>query len=88
MHTWEITNHYTPHNWQIEKDTVYAAITAITSGIEYAQECLAQHDTALGRTTRKNKTWAETIEKDIRQMTRALEQLQNCREESVEIPPP
>ncbi len=69
---------YQPEIWRVEKDTIYAAITAVESGLEYARECLAQHENALGRTTLKNKTWAETMEKDIRHMERTLEMLRAC----------
>ena len=69
---------YQPEIWRVEKDTIYAAIPAVESGLEYARECLAQHETALGRTTLKNKTWAETMEKDIRHMERTLEMLRAC----------
>ena len=69
---------YQPEIWRVEKDTIYAAIPAVESGLEYARECLAHHETALGRTTLKNKTWAETMEKDIRHMERTLEMLRAC----------
>lgn len=70
---------YQPEIWPVEKDTIYAAIPAVESGLEYARECLATHESALGRTTLKNKTWAETMEKDIRHMERTLEMLRACR---------
>lgn len=69
---------YQPEIWRVEKDTIYAAIPAVESGLEYARECLATHETNLGRTTLKNKTWAETMEKDIRHMERTLEMLRAC----------
>lgn len=72
---------YTPHSWKVEKDTIYTAITAVQNGIEYTKECLAIHDTSLGRSTEKNKIWAETMEYDIRQMEIALELLNQCGEE-------
>lgn len=49
--------------------------TALDNGIEYAQECLAQHDTNYGRTTPANAREAESIEQHIRQMKAALETL-------------
>ena len=70
---------YVPEIWRVEKDTIYAAIPAVESGLEYARECLATHETNLGRTTLKNKTWAETMEKDIRHMERTLEMLRACK---------
>jgi hypothetical protein len=83
------TAKYQPEIWRVEKDTIYAAIPAVESGLEYARECLAQHETALGRTTLKNKTWAETMEKDIRHMERTLEMLRACgpNTESCHLPP-
>lgn len=57
----------------MNQNVINAAITAIESGLEYARQCLNNHDTALGRTTHKNRTWAETIEGDIEQMERALD---------------
>ena len=70
---------YLPEIWRVEKDVIYAAIPAVESGLEYARECLAQHDAALGRTTLKNKTWAEKMEADIRHMERTLELLRACK---------
>jgi hypothetical protein len=69
---------YQPEIWQVEKDVIYAAIPSVEAGLEYAKELLAAHDRDLGRTTLKNKTWAETIEADIRHMTRTLEMLRAC----------
>ena len=59
---------YIPEVWSVKKD-------AIESGLEYARQCLCDHDAALGRTTHKNRTWAETIEGDIRQMENARDLL-------------
>lgn len=69
---------YIPEVWRVRKDTIYAATSAVESGLEYARECLATHDAALGRTTRKNKAWAETMEKDIRHLTAPLDALREC----------
>lgn len=79
---------YQPEIWSVKKDDIYAAITAIESGICYAQECLATHDLSLGRTTRKNKSSAERMESDLRQMAlvhAALRLLLN--EKSSNVPP-
>jgi hypothetical protein len=75
----ELFIEYQPEIWKVEKDTIYAAISAVEAGLEYAKECLAVHDTSLGRTTLKNKNWAETIEKDIRELTKTLAMLKNER---------
>jgi len=66
---------YEPETWTVRKDYIYAAITSIQDGICYAEECLQEHDERLGRTIRKNKLWAETVEKDIAQMKLTLEWL-------------
>jgi len=63
---------YQPEIWRVKKDTIYAAIPAIESAIEHTSELLSQHDVALGRTTIKNRTWAERLEVDIRLMKAAL----------------
>ena len=65
--------------WVVEKDTIYALVLAAENAIEYARECLTKHDQELGRTTKKNKNWAETIEKDIRQAELALELYRKTR---------
>jgi len=68
---------YIPETWTVPKDTIYASIDSIKNGLEYARECLSQHDISLGRTTYKNRTWAETIEGDIVQMEKTLKDLQS-----------
>lgn len=50
--------------------------SAIENGLEYAQECLAEHDVRLGRTIKRNKEYAQIMEKDISQMRNALERLE------------
>lgn len=71
---------YMPEMWQVKKDSIYFARSALKLGIEYAESCLAEHDQNLGRTIRKNKIWAETMEQDILQMKKALEGLTKERD--------
>lgn len=59
----------------LKKDAIYAAIVALEAGLEYAQECLIEHDTKLGRTIRRNKEWAENIEIDIEKIKKSIEEL-------------
>ena len=67
---------YQPEMMAFERDFVLCDLKfAIEAGMEYAQECLTRHDQELGRTTKKNKTWAETMEKDIAQMKQSLEKI-------------
>lgn len=66
---------YQPELWTVKKDDIYAAIHAVQNGLEYARECLSTHEANLGRTTLKNKLWAERMEEDIRHMERLLASL-------------
>ena len=59
--------------WTIDKEIILSLKASTENGIEYAQECLTRHDQELGRTTKKNETWAKTMEKDIEQMKNSLE---------------
>lgn len=71
---------YQPEIWKVKKDTIYAAIGAVEDGLEFAKSCLEEHDLNLGRTTKKNKCWAETIEGSIRHMELTLKLLKDCPE--------
>lgn len=73
---------YIPEIWQVKKDTVYAAITAVDFGLEYARECLADHDMLNGRMIHRHKRWAETMESHIQQMERTLKELRECGPDS------
>jgi hypothetical protein len=59
----------------IKKDFIDAAISALQSGLEYAQECLIRHDENLGRTIARNKREAEYIEEEISKIKTAIENL-------------
>lgn len=73
-HENEITE-YQSELWTVRKDDIYAAISALHSGLACARECLTTHDDNPGRTTYKNRTWAEALERDIRKMESALSAL-------------
>lgn len=70
---------YQPHMWNVKQDDIEFSEHVIRKGLEYAEECLRIHDVAIGRTTYKNKTWAETMEADINQMKASLIQLHKCQ---------
>lgn len=74
----------------IEETRVLNARRAIRNGIEYAQMCLKDHETALGRTTLKNRSWAERMESDIEEMVSALAMLPvpEGANDRTELPPP
>lgn len=59
---------YQPKYRTIEENLLKNTVDGLTSGLEYAEMALLDHDTKLGRTTRKNKMWAEQMEKDIFQI--------------------
>ena len=75
---------FIPEIWQVKKDTIYAAITAVEDGLEFAKSSLEEHDLNFGRTTKKNKCWAEAIESSIRHMESTLTMLKNCPEKSID----
>lgn len=66
---------YEPERWTILKDDVYAAIESLSDAVEYAREVLDTHETNLGRSTLKNRLWAERIERDIAKMGALRERL-------------
>lgn len=68
---------YIPEIWKIEKDTIYAAISALKLGLEYAKETLIIHDQQLGRSLKRHREWAENIEIDIKEIQQALDKLKN-----------
>lgn len=59
----------------VDEEVLRTALIAITNGLETTISCLADHDSYLGRSTRKNENWAKTLESDIRMMTKSKEQL-------------
>ena len=68
---------YKPEVWEVRKDTIYAAITALDLGLKYARDSLADHDHNIGRTSLGHKLWAETMEAHILKMEDALKALRN-----------
>lgn len=69
------SSEYIPEKVTLLKDSIYAAISALEAGLEYAQECLLEHDRRLGRTIRRNREWAENIEIDIKKIKKSIEEL-------------
>jgi hypothetical protein len=63
---------YQPEMWNVRKDYIYMAIAALDAALEHTRETLAVHDRDVGRTTKKNLTWARVLEADIRQMEECL----------------
>jgi hypothetical protein len=73
---------YQPEYWSIDKSDIYSAIYCLENGLEYARECLTTHETNLGRTTLKNKIWAQRMEKDIEGMNIILANLKGYPKEN------
>jgi hypothetical protein len=49
---------------------------SLEAGLEFTQGALSEHDVSLGRTTFKNKSWAETMEKSIAQMRSCVQRIE------------
>lgn len=62
-----------PVIYSVPHDTMAAVDSALTAGLEYAQSVLNEHDFLLGRTTRKNRSTAEALERDIWDIEIALQ---------------
>lgn len=62
----------------VDQEILRAAVIAIANGIETTVSMLTDHDASLGRTTRKNRQWAETLEDDIRAMRRVKHNLRSA----------
>lgn len=68
-----------PISFAVPASVIFAAVKAVNDGIQYAEMMLTEHEANFGRTTLKNKTWAERMEQDIREMKASLSQLKEYR---------
>ena len=66
---------YQREMWKVPKDSIYAAISSLVKGMEYAQQALTEHDINFGRKTRTKRLMAELIEKDIVEIDKTLAEL-------------
>lgn len=66
---------FKPEYWTVDKVIIRNALDCLETGLEYARQCLSEHDVSLGRTNKKNKSWAETIESDIRLIEKSIKDL-------------
>ncbi len=64
-----------PVHITLPQTTIIAARKAIDTAKDYVAQALAEHEMALGRTTLKNRLWAEQMETDIKQMDEVLKLL-------------
>lgn len=61
--------------YNLPESTLSLIKTALEAGLEHTRTALAEHDRSLDRTTRKNKLWALTLEKDIENLEESLKLL-------------
>jgi hypothetical protein len=71
---------YEPEMRTVQKDVIYAAITAIETGLDHARDNLAQFDATYDRCRPRHKREAEFIEGEIAQMEAALAGLRGDQE--------
>lgn len=60
---------------QIPEQDLRNILDCLESGLESTQELLIQHDRNLGRTTKKNKMFAEMMESEIERTKTVIKQL-------------
>lgn len=63
----------TPLQKWVDVELLKSVLVALETGLEHAREVLRVHETNLGRTTRKNKFWGETLDADIELISVAME---------------
>jgi len=63
---------YRSETVRIEIPELENAIDALQAGLEHTQTALIEHDASSGRTTRRNKFWAQTLETDIAAMEKSI----------------
>jgi cytochrome c-type biogenesis protein CcmE len=62
----------------VDQEIVRTAMAIAEDAREFAQELLTRHDEELGRTTLKNKMWAEQLEKSINQAKVGITDFRKC----------
>ena len=66
---------YKPETTTVDEPFLLDCKESLEAGLEFTQGALAEHDASLGRTTFKNKSWAETMEKSITQMRSCIQRV-------------
>lgn len=62
----------------VDIEVLRAALAIAEDAREFAQELLTRHDDELGRTTKKNRMWAEQLEKSVNQAKVGIERLRTA----------
>lgn len=60
-----MTTEFQPVTIQVDVNTLRNFKDALATGEQFARDALTEHDAALGRSTLKNRRWAEDIETEI-----------------------
>ena len=72
-----MNSYYEPLMIQIPEQDLRNILDCLESGLESTQELLIQHDRNLGRTTKKNKMFAEMMESEIERTKTVIKQLKS-----------
>jgi hypothetical protein len=68
-------NEYEPATTAVDEFFLFDCKELLETGLEFTQAALAEHDASLGRTTFKNKSWAETMEESIARMRSCIQRV-------------
>jgi hypothetical protein len=64
-----------PEYIELEKFSLLRIADALKIGLENTEQILTEHEANLGRTTRKNRTYAEQLEQEIVTINAALQSI-------------
>ena len=59
----------------VDTELLKSVHASLEMAVEHVRSLLAEHDTNLGRSTRKNRVWAQQLESDIRMLESSYEKL-------------
>ena len=59
----------------VEKSLLENTCVNLKTALEYVQEALVEHDNALGRTTSKNRRYAQMMESDIEKIQLSINEI-------------
>ena len=62
----------------VDQEVLRTGHTVAMLAIEHVGSLLAEHDATLGRTTRKNKMWAMSLEQDLAMVSRFRTACREC----------
>lgn len=71
------TLEYEPVSIAIDQHLLANIYENLQDGVEYMHNALTEHDSTLGRSTKKNRSWAETIEVDLVKAKQSISRLKS-----------